>query len=105
MSKVTLLIPTLNEIDGMRAIMPRIKREWIHQILILDGNSTDGTIEYAREQGYEIHVQSNPGLRQGYNEIIPLVRGDVLLTFSPDGNSIPELIPDLIKKIDEGHDM
>ena len=38
---VTLLVPTLNEIDGMKAIMPRVKRGWVDQILILDGGSTD----------------------------------------------------------------
>ncbi|MBA4063581.1 MAG: histidinol phosphate phosphatase [Isosphaera sp.] len=102
---VTLLVPTLNEIAGMRAIMPLVRREWVDQILILDGGSTDGTVEYAREHGYEVHVQREPGIRQGYMEVLPRVRGDVLLTFSPDGNSIPELLPALIAKIDEGYDM
>ena len=31
--------------------------------------------------------------------------GDVIITFSPDGNSIPELIPALIEKMKEGYDM
>ncbi len=103
--KVTLLIPTWNEIVGMKAIMPLIHRDWVDQILILDGGSTDGTVEWARENGYEVHVQSQPGLRQAYMEVLPKVRGDVLLTFSPDGNSLPELVPELIAKIDEGYDM
>lgn len=102
---VTLLIPTLNEIDGMREIMPRIEAGWIDQILILDGGSTDGTIEYARERGYQVHVQREQGIRFGYNEVLPLIEGDVILTFSPDGNSIPELIPQLIDKMNEGCDM
>ena len=102
---VTLLIPTLNEVEGMKVIMPLVEREWVDQILILDGGSTDGTIEYARAQGYEVHVQKEPGIRQGYMEVLPKVRGDVILTFSPDGNSIPELLPRLIAKIDEGYDM
>lgn len=46
--KITLLIPTLNEIDGMKAIMPRIKKEWYAQLLIVDGGSTDGTLEYCK---------------------------------------------------------
>lgn len=33
------------------------------------------------------------------------VTGDVIITFSPDGNSIPELIPALIEKMKEGYDM
>ena len=102
---VTLLVPTLNEIVGMKEIMPLIKREWVDQILILDGGSTDGTIEWARANGYEVHVQTQPGIRQGYMEVLPKLRGDVILTFSPDGNSIPCLLPELIAKIDEGYDM
>ena len=103
--KTTLLIPTWNEIDGMRAIMPKVKREWVDQIVVVDGGSTDGTIEYAREQGYTVHVQRQPGIRQAYMETLPLITGDVILTFSPDGNSIPELIPPLLDKMREGYDM
>jgi glycosyltransferase involved in cell wall biosynthesis len=103
--RVTLIVPTLNEIDGMRAVMPRIQREWVHQIIILDGNSSDGTIDWAWANGYFVHVQKQPGLRQAYLEVLPLIEGDVVLTFSPDGNSIPELIPILVEKIGEGYDM
>jgi glycosyltransferase involved in cell wall biosynthesis len=102
---VTLLVPTLNEIDGMKTIMPKIKPEWCDQILIVDGQSTDGTAEYAREQGYDVVIQQEKGMRHAYMEALPHVKGDVILTFSPDGNSIPELIPDCINKLKEGYDM
>jgi glycosyltransferase involved in cell wall biosynthesis len=103
--KITLLIPTLNEIDGMKTIMPKVKREWIDQILIVDGKSTDGTAEYARAQGYDVVIQQKKGIRHAYMEALPMIKGDVILTFSPDGNSIPELIPDCIAKMKEGYDM
>ena len=103
--KVTLLVPTLNEIDGMKTVMPLVKKEWVHQILIVDGQSTDGTIEYAKEHGYEIVIQKKKGMRNAYMEAWPHITGDVVLTFSPDGNSIPELIPDCIAKMKEGFDM
>ena len=103
--KVTLLIPTLNEIDGMKEIMPQINSEWYDQLLIVDGKSTDGTIEYCREKGYPIVIQKKPGVRQAYMDALPHITGDVILTFSPDGNSIPELIPKCIEKIKEGYDM
>ncbi|OGW84704.1 MAG: histidinol phosphate phosphatase [Omnitrophica bacterium RIFCSPLOWO2_01_FULL_45_10] len=103
--KITLLIPALNEVGGMKAIMPQIKKEWYDQLIILDGGSTDGTVEYAREEGYDVYVQKKPGIREGYNEVFPLIRGDIIITFSPDGNSIPELIPVLVKKMNEGYSM
>jgi glycosyltransferase involved in cell wall biosynthesis len=102
---VTLLIPTLNEIDGMREIMPKIKEGWCDQILILDGGSTDGTVEYAREHNYDVVIQEKPGLLNAYWQVYPYIRGDILITFSPDGNSIPEIIPQLTAKIREGYDM
>lgn len=103
--KTTLLVPTLNEVDGMRAIMPQIKKEWCDQIIILDGGSTDGTIEYAKEQGYFVYIQKEKGLRFAYKEVLPYIEGDVVITFSPDGNSISELIPPLVEKMKEGYDM
>jgi glycosyltransferase involved in cell wall biosynthesis len=103
--KTTLVVMTLNEIEGMKTIMPRVDPQWVDQILVVDGGSNDGTVEWSREQGYEVHVQRHTGLRHGYNEALPLIRGDVMITFSPDGNSIPELIPPLIEKMKGGYDM
>jgi glycosyltransferase involved in cell wall biosynthesis len=103
--KVTLIVMTLNEIDGMKAIMPQIDPSWVDQILVLDGGSTDGTIEWARENGYEVHVQSRKGIRHAYTEVLEKIRGDAIFTFSPDGNSPPEDIPRLIEKFGEGYDL
>lgn len=96
---------TLNEINGMKAIMPKIRRDWVDQIIVVDGGSTDGTVEWAREQNYQVYVQQQPGFRHAYFEVWPYVEGDVVITFSPDGNSIPELIPELVAKMREGYDM
>jgi glycosyltransferase involved in cell wall biosynthesis len=103
--KVTLLVMSLNEIEGMQAIMPQIKKDWVDQIIVVDGGSTDGSIEWAREQGYCVYVQKQKGFRFAYFEAFPYVEGDVVITFSPDGNSIPELIPKLIEKMRDGYDM
>jgi glycosyltransferase involved in cell wall biosynthesis len=103
--KISLVVPTLNEIDGMKAIMPRIRKEWYSQLIVVDGGSKDGTVEYAKKQGYFVHVQKKPGVRQAYLEILPFIEGDVVITFSPDGNSIAELIPELTAKMKEGYDM
>ena len=103
--KTTLLVMTMNEIDGMKVIMPQIQNDWCDQIIIVDGGSTDGTIEWAREHGYFVYVQKQRGFRHAYEEVLPYVEGDIIITFSPDGNSVSELIPELIKKMSEGYDM
>ena len=103
--KMTLLIPTLNEIDGMKNIMPKISPTWYDQLLIVDGQSTDGTVEFAKSKNYPVIVQNKKGMRNAYMEALPHITGDIILTFSPDGNCIPELIPECVKKLKEGYDM
>lgn len=96
---------TLNEIEGMKVIMPSVRKEWVDQILVVDGGSTDGTIEWAKTQGYEVYVQKERGLRSAYREAWPLIRGEVVIYFSPDGNSLPEVIPKLLAKMEEGFEL
>jgi len=103
--KVTLLVLTLNEIVGMKKIMPQIDQSWIDQVLVLDGGSTDGTVEYALEQGYDVHVQKKKGIRFAYLEALDKIEGDVIISFSPDGNSPAEAIPRLKEKFAEGYDL
>src|SRR5262245_19445656 len=82
--KTTLLALTLNEIDGVKAIMPQIDHSWFDQIIVVDGGSTDGTIEWCRENGYHTYVQKRKGIRFAYFEVMPQVTGDVILCISPD---------------------
>ncbi|MEC7488694.1 MAG: glycosyltransferase family 2 protein [Pseudomonadota bacterium] len=103
--KITLLILTLNEIDGVKEIMPRVKNEWVDEIIIIDGNSTDGTFEYFESNGYTVFRQTGPGILSAYWQGFDAATGDVIIPFSPDGNSIPEAIPLLIAKMREGYDM
>jgi len=103
--KTTLIIFTWDEIDGMKAIMPQIKKEWYDQMIIVDGGSTDGTIEYAKEHGYPIFVQKGKGAGAAFREAMERATGDIIIPFSPDGNSVPEKIPELVAKLKEGYDI
>ena len=94
--KTTLLVMALNEIDGMKAIVPKVDPGWVDQIILCDGGSTDGTVEWAKAQGMTVHVQSRPSFRRGYIEVWPMTEGDVVVIFSPDGNSLLEKIPELL---------
>jgi len=103
--KTTLFIPVLNELEGVKVIMPRIHKEWVDEILIVDGDSTDGTREYLEEQGYTVIRQKEKGLIAAYWECIEASKGDVIIAFSPDNNSVPELIPAMVRKMGEGYDL
>lgn len=103
--KVCIVIPTLNEIQGLKEIVPKIKPEWYDRLIILDGGSTDGTVEYAKEKKYEVISQIKPGMRMAYIESYKQIKEDIIVHFSPDGNSLPETIPLLIEKIKEGYDL
>jgi hypothetical protein len=50
-------------------------------------------------------VQRQRGIRHAYIEAWPLIRGDIVITFSPDGNCPPEAIGPLRAKMLEGYDM
>lgn len=103
--KISVVVFTLNEITGMMAIMPRIKKEWYDELIIIDGNSSDGTIEYAQEHGYAIYIQCEKGAGAAFTEAMQRITGDIVIPFSPDGNFIPEKIPLLLKKINEGYEI
>ena len=96
---------TLNELEGMKVIMPQVPTEHISQIIVVDGGSTDGTVEWSLAQGYEVYIQKKKGFRHAYHEVWPLIRGDSVITFSPDGNSVPSIINDLVAEFNKGFDM
>ncbi len=100
-----LLVPTLNEIDGMRAVMPHVDRSLFKEILVVDGGSTDGTVEYCHQHGLTILKQPNKGLPDAEEYAFKHVKSDALILFTPDGNSKADLLPVLIHKLSEGYDM
>jgi glycosyltransferase involved in cell wall biosynthesis len=103
--KTTLLILTLNEIEGVKFTMPRIKKDWVDEILFVDGGSKDGTREYLEDNGYKVIDQRSKGVCGAYWEGIEAATGDIIIPFSPDNNSMPELIPALVSRIKKGYDM
>ena len=57
------------------------------------------------DNGYEVHIQKQKGFRHAYEEVWPLIRGEIVITFSPDGNSVADLIPNLTAEMAHGYDM
>ncbi|MBL4889302.1 MAG: glycosyltransferase family 2 protein [Candidatus Lindowbacteria bacterium] len=102
----TLWIPVLNEAGPLPEILPEIDPSWIDDILFIDGGSTDNTIEIIKEWGHgRVIHQKEPGIANAYWESLPHINTDVIIAYSPDGNSIASSIPTLRDKMKEGYDM
>ena len=100
-----LLLPMLNEIEADRIIIPQIKKEWVDEIIVIDGGSTDGTVEFAKTHGLKVESQSRRGFGAGMLQGLKTAKGDVIIEFMPDGNSVPDDIPRIIAKMQEGYDL
>lgn len=107
--RVSLVVFTLNEIEGMKVIMPEIKQlqklGWIDEILVADGGSTDGTLEYCKYAGYPSFIQKGKGSGAAFNEAMERITGDAVILFAPDGNSPPEIIPEIVKNLNLDYDV
>ena len=81
---IGLLIPTLNEEEGLRKVLEIIP-SYIDRVLIIDGNSTDKTSHVAREFGADVVIEPRPGygraIRTGFNH----VKEDWIVTLDADG--------------------
>lgn len=104
-AKSSLVVLTLNEINGMKKMFPKVNRDWVDEILLVDGGSTDGTREYAKKLGFKVVEQKTSGRGEAFRLGAQNAKNEILVYFSPDGNEDPKDIPKLIKKIRDGNDM
>ena len=102
---ITLLLPTLNEVVGFKAIFPHIDRTLFDDIVVLDGRSKDGTVEFALEQNLRVMTQLRKGLGPGVFDACSTLETDYVIEFSLDGNCLPECLPPLVQKLREGYDL
>lgn len=61
LQKTLLLIPTLNEAQAIAGLINQAKQTGFKDILVLDGNSKDGTPQIALKQGAKVMFQEGKG--------------------------------------------
>ena len=103
---ITLVIPTINEVEGLKVVFPRIDRSLFEEILVIDASSTDGTVEYiSKYPDVKFVTQKSKGMQNAMMEMLEIVKTEYIIEFSPDNNCIPEQLTDIVSKIYEGYEM
>jgi glycosyltransferase involved in cell wall biosynthesis len=92
--RVSVIIPALNEAENLPLVLPRIP-SYVHEVILVDGNSTDGTVEVARNTLPSIRVvqQNGPGKGNALRTGFATATGDVIVMLDADGSTDPGEIP------------
>ena len=103
---ISVVIPTLNEAENLPHVLPRVP-PWIDEVILVDGLSTDDTIEVARRYRPDIKVvlESTKGkgaaLRAGFRA----ARGHIIVMLDADGSTDPREIPVFVGALLGGADI
>ncbi len=88
--RVTVLVCTLDEAECLPHVLPAIPN-WVDEVLVVDGGSTDGTVDVARSLRAGVRVLRQPG--RGKGEALKFgvkhADGDIIVTLDADGETDP----------------
>lgn len=103
--KITVIIPTLNEERNLPHVLPKIPVT-MDEILLVDGYSTDNTVELAKKlcPGIRVIYQDGKGKGNALRYGIAEATGDIIVTIDADGSMDPEQIPSFIAPLLAGYD-
>ena len=103
--RISVVIPTLNEAHNLQYVLPCIP-ESVHETILVDGRSTDGTVEVARQLLPHIRVIAQTGkgkgdaLRAGF----AACTGDIIVMLDADGSANPKEIPLFVDALKTGQE-
>ena len=106
-SDVTVVIPTLNEEENMAEVMRELDLMGYNKILVVDADSTDRTVEIAKEYGAIVIPQKGRGKGSALRQVFEHdgLDSDAIITIDADGSMKPEEIPRFIEALDSGADL
>jgi glycosyltransferase involved in cell wall biosynthesis len=103
--KISVVIPTLNEEKNLIHVLSNIQ-QWVDEVLLVDGHSSDQTIRVAQELCPTIRVLMQDGrgkgdaLRTGF----AAATGDIIVMLDADGSTDPSEIPMFVGALLAGAD-
>lgn len=102
---VSLVIPAKNEAANLPYVLSRIP-EFVHEVVLVDGNSTDDTVAVARELRPDIKVvaQERKGKGAALRSGFKACTGDIIVMIDADGSMDPGELPAYIGALMAGAD-
>jgi dolichol-phosphate hexosyltransferase len=104
----SIIIPTLNEQNGIRLTIKSIPKSLIKsklgyevEILVVDGGSMDSTREIASKLGARVIVEKRKGYGRACKSGFDAARGEILVTIDADNTYPAEYITNYIEELDE----
>src|SRR5262249_39035682 len=104
-ARVSVVIPTLNEAANLPHVLPRIPG-WIDEVILIDSQSTDGTVEVARRLRPDVIIvqQARMGKGAALRAGFAAAQGDIIVTLDADGSTDPAEIPAFVGALLAGAD-
>lgn len=102
---VSVVIPAKNEARNLPYVLTKIPA-WVGETILVDGNSTDGTIEVARAIMPDIKVvgQDRPGKGAALRAGFAAATGEIIVMLDADGSTDPAEIPGFVGALLAGAD-
>jgi len=102
--RVSVVIPTLNEAANLPHVLTRLPD--VYEVVLVDGHSTDSTVEVARTLRPDVRVILQDGKGKG-NALacgFAAARGDIIVMLDADGSTDPAEIPAYLAPLLQGAD-
>lgn len=93
---ITVIIPCLNEEQGIEQVLRRMPA-FVDQVIVVDNGSTDRTSEIARGFGAELIREDVRGYGRSYKKGFSCAKGDVIVTLDGDHSYPPDAISYLLE--------
>ncbi|GAA0454729.1 hypothetical protein Ade02nite_03240 [Paractinoplanes deccanensis] len=101
---VSVIIPALNEAKNLPHVMARLPE--VDEVILVDGGSTDDTVETARRlmPGIRVVTQNRRGKGNALACGFAAATGDIIVMIDADGSTDPKEIPSFVAALRSGAD-
>lgn len=97
--RISLIIPALNEAGCLATLLGEIPPEAVHEVIVVDNGSTDGTAEVARRAGALVVAEPRRGYGYACAAGAAASSGAVLVFMDGDGSFVPAEISTLTRPL------